>query len=88
MKMQALESQLSIATTDKDNLDKQLTSLVNIPTKLEEISSQGVRQISVGSKHVLGSPTRATCTRGGPARVASSGWASGATSPRRSWCGG
>ena len=53
MKMQALESQLSIATTDKDNLDKQLTSLVNIPTKLEEISSQGVRQISVGSKHVL-----------------------------------
>jgi len=53
MKMQALESQLSIATSDKDNLDKQLRSLVNIPTKLEEIESQGVRQIAVGGKHTL-----------------------------------
>jgi hypothetical protein len=53
MKMQSLESQLSIATSDKDNLDKQLRSLVSIPTKLEEISSQGVRQIAVGNKHVL-----------------------------------
>jgi len=53
MKMQALESQLSIATTDKDNLDKQLRSLVNIPTKLEEISSQGVRQIACGAKHIM-----------------------------------
>ena len=40
MKMQNLESQLSIATTDKENLDKQLMSLINMPTKLEEISSQ------------------------------------------------
>ena len=53
MKMQALESQLSIATSDKDNLDKQLRSLVNIPTKLEEIQSQGVRQIACGSRHIL-----------------------------------
>lgn len=53
MKMQALESQLSIATTDKDNLDKQLRSLVNIPTKLEEISSQGVRQIACGTGHIM-----------------------------------
>ena len=50
MKMQNLESQLSIATTDKENLDKQLMSLVNMPTKLEEISSQvhaGQRLLSV-----------------------------------------
>jgi len=53
MKMQNLESQLSIATTDKENLDKQLMSLVNMPTKLEEISSQGVRQIACGARHVL-----------------------------------
>jgi len=53
MKMQALESQLSISTTDRANLDEQLRSLVNIPTKLEEISSQGVRQIAVGSAHIL-----------------------------------
>ena len=51
--MQALESQLSIATSNKDNLDKELRSLVNIPTKLEEIQSQGVRQIAVGAKHIL-----------------------------------
>ena len=38
--LQALESQLSIATSDKDNLDKELRALVNIPTKLEEIQSQ------------------------------------------------
>ena len=43
----------AVATTDKDNLDRQLRSLVNIPTKLEEISSQGVRQIASGSKHIL-----------------------------------
>ena len=53
MKMQALESQLSIATSDKDNLDKELRSLVNIPTKLEEIQSQGVRQLAVGENHIL-----------------------------------
>ena len=53
MKVQNLENQLSVATTDKDNLDKQLRSLVSIPTKLEEISSQGIRQIAVGAKHVL-----------------------------------
>lgn len=53
MKMQSLESQLAISTTDRSNLDEQLRSLVNIPTKLEEISSQGVRQIAVGSGHIL-----------------------------------
>ena len=53
MKMQALESQLSISATDRKNLDQELRSLVNIPTKLEEISSQGVRQVAVGAAHVL-----------------------------------
>ena len=40
MKMQALENQLSVATSDKENLDKELMSLVNMPTKLAEITSQ------------------------------------------------
>ena len=40
MKMQNLENQLSVASGDKDNLDKQLMSLISMPTKLEEISSQ------------------------------------------------
>jgi len=53
MKMQSLESSLSVAATERDNLDKELKALVNIPTKLEEISSQGIRQIVVGSKHIL-----------------------------------
>ena len=39
MKMQSLESQLSISVTDRTNLDKQLQRLVNIPTKLEEVAS-------------------------------------------------
>mmetsp|Transcript_58175 Transcript_58175/g.115467 ORF Transcript_58175/g.115467 Transcript_58175/m.115467 type:complete len:913 (-) Transcript_58175:296-3034(-) len=53
MKMQSLESQLAISASDRSNLDKQLRSLVNIPTKLEEIASQGVRQIACGQAHIL-----------------------------------
>jgi len=33
MKMQSLESSLSVAATERDNLDKELKALVNIPTK-------------------------------------------------------
>ena len=53
MKMQSLENQLSVATSDKENLDKELMSLVSMPTKLAEITSQGVRQIACGKAHVL-----------------------------------
>jgi len=53
MKMQNLEAQLSVVSTDKDHLDKELSALISVPTKLEEISSQGVRQIACGSGHVL-----------------------------------
>jgi alpha-tubulin suppressor-like RCC1 family protein len=53
MEKQNLESALSVATTDKDNLDKELVALVNMPTRLAEISSQGVRQIACGDSHTL-----------------------------------
>ena len=53
MEKQNLESALSVATTDKENLDKELVSLVNMPTRLAEISSQGVRQIACGDSHTL-----------------------------------
>ena len=48
MKMQSLENQLATATSDKENLDKELMALVSMPTKLAEITSQGVRQIATG----------------------------------------
>ena len=50
MKMQSLENQLATATSDKENLDKELMSLVSMPTKLAEITSQGVRQIAIGKQ--------------------------------------
>lgn len=53
MEKQNLQSELSVASTDKANLDKELISLVSMPTRLAEISSQGVRQIACGSAHIL-----------------------------------
>ena len=47
-------------------------SLVNIPTKLEEISSQGVRQIASDCTTCSRCRTPATCTRGAAAPRASS----------------
>ena len=40
-------------TAEKDNLDHELMSLVAMPTKLAEITAQGVRQIACGLHHVL-----------------------------------
>lgn len=40
MKMQNLEAQLSEVSTKKDNYEKQLASLLHIPNRLDEISSQ------------------------------------------------
>ena len=60
MKMQSLENQLSVATSDKENLDKELMSLVAMPTKLAEITAQGVRQIACGRAHVLALSGRST----------------------------
>ena len=53
MKMQNLDNQLSVVTAEKDNLDHELMSLVAMPTKLAEITAQGVRQIACGLHHVL-----------------------------------
>ena len=53
MQKQSLENQLATATSDKENLDKELMALVSMPTKLAEITSQGVRQIATGKSHVL-----------------------------------
>ena len=53
MQKQSLENQLATATSDKENLDKELMALVSMPTKLAEITSQGVRQIACGKAHSL-----------------------------------
>lgn len=53
LKVQNLESALGVASSDKGNLDKQLASLINIPSSLSEISSHGVKQVACGAGHVL-----------------------------------
>ena len=52
-RLQNLDNQLSVVTAEKDNLDHELMSLVAMPTKLAEITAQGVRQIACGLHHVL-----------------------------------
>ena len=57
MQKQSLENQLATATSDKENLDKELMALVSMPTKLAEITSQGVRQIATGKPPPGSHPT-------------------------------
>lgn len=45
MKMQKLESQLSTATTESDNMEKQLMAVLKIPSKLDQISSQAIHSL-------------------------------------------